>query len=290
MWTNDSLRTDNSFKFLSHQELERKYNMKIPFTEYIGIITALPTAWKEILKNRIDEEWDELEDHKLIDRLDESPHPSRMLYKELLKDEFIPPTKVVARWNTDLGTTYELETLLSRLEKNRICTINNKLRSFNYNFFMRNIPYEKRLFNMKIKPSDKCQHCPNVEESVLHLYWTCPMTYRLWERLKRILQKHTRIDLKLEPGACLLGQGTEIYASRESNILINILCLLTKHYIHVNKCYSRIPSTDGLIAEIRKTYRIEKNLALTNNTPNMVNTKWGELAKWLEKGKNDNPI
>ena len=283
MWINDIIYEDNNFRFLLLSELERKYDMKIPFTEYAGIIQAIPRSWKEVLKNRKDEEWDYLEDYKLIDALDDNPHPYKKLYNTFKREKFEPPTRVTARWNLNLGTEHELVGYLTELEKSRTCTINNKLRSFNYNFFMRNIPYEQRLHKMKIKSSDKCVRCPNEEESILHLYWTCPMTYRLWERLKEILLSHTNIDLDLNPGSCLLGLDRTRYANRDKNTLISILCLLTKHYIHTCKCNDTAPCIRGLQWKILNTYRIEKNLAHYSNTLNMVNTKWGELANWLEE-------
>ena len=131
---------------------------------------------------------------------------------------------------------------------------------------------------MKIKPTNKCDLCIN-------LYWTCPRTKRLWERLKGILHRHTNIDLKMKPEICLLGLGKMMYASREQNILIHILCMPPKHYIHVCKCNEKAPCIEGLKGDIRKTYRIEKNLARNINTPNMVNTIWGDLVNWLEQAK-----
>ena len=138
---------------------------------------------------------------------------------------------------------------------------------------------------MKGKPTNKCEHCTNGEESIPHLNWTFPMTYQLWERLKGILQKHTGADIQLKPESCLLGLGRNQDVSREKNILISILCLLTKHYIHVSKCNNLPPSIEGLKGHIRKKYRIENSLAHYTNIPNRINTKWGELVIWLEKGQ-----
>ena len=39
--------------FLSLDEITRKFNINIPFTLYYGIITAIPTKWKRLLRNQL---------------------------------------------------------------------------------------------------------------------------------------------------------------------------------------------------------------------------------------------
>ena len=112
-----------------------------------------------------------------------------MLYNKFKKEHFEPPTGVAVKWSTDLRLETELGTYLTHLEKSRTSTINNKLRSFNYNFFMRNIPYEQMLY--KTKPTNLCELC------------------------KEILHKHTKSDLELKPKICLLSLGRNREASRE---------------------------------------------------------------------------
>ena len=80
-------------------ELESKYGMKIPFTEYYKIIKAIPHSWKEILSQP---DTDSREDYKLIDRIDDSPNPSQLLYGIMLEKEFKPPTKKAEKWSDEL--------------------------------------------------------------------------------------------------------------------------------------------------------------------------------------------
>ena len=105
--------------------------------------------------------------------MDHKQH-GKMIYNHLVKSQFIAPTRKADKWNEDLQTNLTPKEFHANLEKHRTITINNKLRSFNYNFYMRNVPYGTRLKKMGTKDHDL--------ESLLHLYWTCPMPYRLWER------------------------------------------------------------------------------------------------------------
>ena len=122
----------------------------------------------------------------------------------MLTMRFKPPTNKATKWSELLNQDVDLDSLLLGLERERVCTINSQLRSFNYNFFMCNVPCESRLFHMKIKPTNECQHC-GVKESMLHLYWEYPNSCRLWERLQKERTKHLNINLALKRTSCLLN-------------------------------------------------------------------------------------
>ena len=177
-----------------------------------------------------------------------------------------------------------METYLLNLESGRTCTINCKLRSFNYNFFMRNIPYEVRLHKMKIKGTTKCIECnEDSDETILHLYWECNSSRRLWERLKEILDYHSEYALTLTAEMCLLGiTDEEFEQGRNRKRLVSILCLLTKHYIHLCKCSETKRNVVGLSNYIKGTYKTEKYIAQQKGTEYLLNVKWGEISGWLE--------
>ena len=55
--------------------------------EYYRSITAIPKEWKEILLHKeLDKE--DVEDNKLIDRINDCANPSQWLYKRLIKEKF----------------------------------------------------------------------------------------------------------------------------------------------------------------------------------------------------------
>ena len=166
---------------------------------------------------------------------------------------------------------------ISNLEAGRTCTINNKLRSFNYNFFMRNIPYEVRLHKMKIKGNTKCTECSSdSNETILHLYWECNSSRRLWERLEEIVDTHTEHALTLRAEMCLLWiTEEECEQGKNRRPLITTLCLLTKDYIHLCKCSGSQRNVVGLSNYIKETYKSEKCIAQQKGTEYLLNVKWG---------------
>ena len=287
MWIQDLLTGEGPYRFLTLQELERKYEMRIPFTEYYGIIKAIPEQWKQILSNPETDSIDSKEDYKLIDRIDDCPKPSRILYKMLLKKKFKPPINKARKWSEELNTQIQVEEFVEGLESGRTSTINSRLRSFNYNFHMRNVPYESRLHKMGIKPSELCMHC-NQKESLLHLYWTCPLSRRLWERLKEEIMKHLGLDITLIASECLLNTNIKTtYKKMDTRRSVRIMYLLCKYYIHLSKCTEEERSPYGLIGYIMKAYNMEHKICQQKGSLKLISVDWSNLARsWRKRNTN----
>ena len=79
------------------EDLEAHYNTSIPFTEYYGLIKAIPKKRKLILANK-DLNSEDTEDYKLIDMNNDSPHPCQLLYKSFMNNKFIAPTSKAIKW------------------------------------------------------------------------------------------------------------------------------------------------------------------------------------------------
>ena len=99
--------------FKPREELERNYDMIIPFTENHGLILVILKDWKRILKENKDDNWKDMEDDKLLRRIDDSVNPSKMVYENLIKKKVELPEKKAEKWNQDLNTTRKLSKYLS---------------------------------------------------------------------------------------------------------------------------------------------------------------------------------
>ena len=281
-WLSDIVNEETG-RMLRLAEIERKYGLAIPFTEYLGVKISIPRHWWVTI-SRVGHEEEE-EDYKWIDRIMDNQQHGKMIYNHLVQTEFIAPTKKAEKWNEDLQTHLTNQEMHASLEKPRITTINNKLRSFNYNFYMRNVPYGTKLKKMGTKDHDKCHEC-GEQESLLHLYWTCPMSYRLWERLKDTLMSKLGLKLSLKAELCLLGINNSHTRKpsaipSDSKQLIRTLSLLTRHYIHLCKCAEEGKSFRKLLKYIKDIYNIEKRIASKKGSLHLLNRKWGIAADWL---------
>ena len=282
MWVNDLIDDKHPGHMMHHQTIQQKYKIKIPFTEYYGLLQAMPKKWHVLLKTTTDNNLNEVEDYKIIDELEDASSPTKLIYNHLIKEKFLPPDSKVEKWNMELQTNYDTSVFLQHLERSRITTINYKLCSFNYNFFMRNIPYQARLYKMNIKSSPLCNTC-QIKENILHLYWQCPHTQRLWERLMDLLED-SGIKIKTTNWSkelCLFGFNLQD-RSIQTKKLVSLLCLLTKHFIHLNKCNEVTGTPTELLYYIRRTYLIEKEIATRKGTVSKIANKWTTIIHKLE--------
>ena len=282
-WISDLILEDDhlNFRFLGLQELLEMYDIKVDFLTYGGIIQAIPPKWRNILKNPAKKEGraEEEGDYKLLDKLIDHPQPTRLIYDIKIKNKSKRPAKPLGKWMEDLGHQYEDDELLKCHFNQRRIIINQRIKSFNYLFLQRNVPYGGRLHKMKLVDSEECALC-KTKETLKHLYWDCPNASRLWERLKFIVEKYLHSPLHLDATKCMLGIGHWI--CKRNKECIWFLCILTKHYIHLNKCNNTEMSGLGLENYIKSLLRIERLLATKRGKQNLFSTKWGDIMDWLD--------
>ena len=133
---------------------------------------------------------------------------------------------------------------------------------------------------MKIKPDQNCQICFE-EEDILHLYWKCPHSRRLWERLKVLIEDNLRTSFPLNAEKCLLGTSHNIPKSKKD--AVNLLCILTKHYLHLSKCNNTPRSIIGIELYIKSTLKTERRIATEKGQINLFDHKWRGISKWIDQ-------
>ena len=284
-WMTDLIMEDDRRhrRFKTIEEITAKLGFQISHLEYRGLLHSIPSEWKKKIFNNNDreqEEDEEQDDYKLIDRMLDSATPAKLIYNMLVKKKTVMPSIALMKWKRDLNLMVEDSTLIKQSMFQGKLTQNNKIRSFNYKFLLRSVPYESRLHKMTIKPSPLCQNC-NVEESLLHLYWDCPRTKRLWERLKTITEEYQHTVFVLDKQKCLTGLGNWI--SKNNKERLQTLCVLTKYYIHLSKCddNNKNATSYGLEQYLKRTLRIEYIIAQEKGLHNMFIQRWDPWIHWI---------
>ena len=67
----------------------------------------------------------------------------------------------------------------------RICTLSTKLRNFQFKFLHRRIATNSFLFKIKLSESNLCCFCQSAQETLLHLFWECPITEAFWNSVQQ---------------------------------------------------------------------------------------------------------
>ena len=89
-WLSDIVNEDEG-RMLTLSEIEFKYDIAIPFTEYLGLRTSIPRQWWAAI-GAVDQNEEE-EDYKWIDRVMDNKHHGKMIYNHLVQTEFIAPIR-----------------------------------------------------------------------------------------------------------------------------------------------------------------------------------------------------
>jgi exonuclease III len=280
LWIQDLvIEEHNQRRWKTIKEIRDEYKITIDTMDYNSIKSAIPKEWRRALKQEI-EESDEEEDYKLIDQLMDKKRPTKYMYEELIRTKKEKPIKAMNKWRRDLQQEIEYNTILKAHKNNHWCTLNNRIRSYNFNYLNRNVPYNKRLKDMTLREDDTCKWCKG-QETLIHMYWYCPKKFRLWLHLNDLQATLNKEKLDLTKKRCLLGIPDEnkTHSNRRTE---QLLCLLVKNYIHVCKCSEDIETTIiGLELFIKSHLRIEKESAKGKGTIEQFKAEWKGWIEWM---------
>jgi len=234
----DLLTDENEYKNIF--VLEKEYRINIDFLTYMGIYSAIPKQWKEILK-RYKPNKDSIKYKHHLDELISKDKCTKIIYCCRILRIVKTPIQRLLKWEEELETGIDTDEWLDSFKIIYKCTQAIKIRNFDYRFRIRDILTNSKLYKMGLSDTEECYMC-GERETILHLYWDCKYNKRLWERLKNIIS-----NAKLAtPGKieCLLSlYDTE----NNTNNIKHFLCTLTKKYIHDSKCNKRKTSVYGLL-------------------------------------------
>ena len=250
-------------RFYSWLEFKAKYGITCKFLQFTSLISAIPRQWKRTLINKYLNDQDEIGMHAnstLSEVLLSSVKPSSDIYKRYVDDANDQPCDRYDKWSKDINMEF-FDTDLDWYEHLYdwySCTKSVEIRSFIYNFNMRNIVTRKYLHKVKIIDASNCLKC-NKEEDLLHLFWSCDSTNKLWFDLNDWLTSILGITLETSCESVLMNILTTdvtylnlltfvytickkvIYNNRESSKPVNLI-----HVINVLKKYEKIERLNAM--------------------------------------------
>ena len=150
------------------------------------------------------------------------------------------------------------------------CTVDVKLRNFNYKYLMRIVLNNKYLFKCKLVPSVLCDFCVRQEETNAHLFWECWYIQDLWSKIQGIL---TNNNIEIQLSYFTISFGVSFGKNKKSSIF-NFIVLLVKYYIFVSKYKQQIPNINGFINLLQQTREFEECIAFSKNKLDVHRKKW----------------
>ena len=134
------------------------------------------------------------------------------------------------------------------------------------------------LCKIGIKQDNKCTFCNDSPETLIHIFWECPITQNFWKNLETWLKggcAHIRTLTLTEQDVIFQIQGRQ----RTDNVL-NFILLVAKSYIYSMKYKNKIPQLISFQKLLLFSYNTEKLIAYSNCQWDKFNKMW-QLYKTL---------
>lgn len=148
---------------------------------------------------------------------------------------------------------------------------------FQYKILHRFLGTNSLLYKCKLKETHLCSFCNETKETILHLFWECPVVKNFWIEIRELFKNRCNVILPNTADQIILG-------SEISDISINFFIVLIKYYIYSCKCTGTNLSPLGAQTMLKQTYLIEKLSSTFSQSPAVgqkINSKWANIEQLL---------
>ena len=253
----------------SQQDLSTIYGIQMTFLCYTALVRSLP----EKLQRQVDRAYIKKPSIPYkINLVLNSKKFSRTAYKVFVEN--MSPNynasndRLRIKWIADIGE-YTSGTVLKVIK----ATMSTYLIYFHFRIINRIYATNKYLFNIKIIKHNTCTFCEDAPETIVHLFWQCPITQIF---IKEILS-HLKLEYKININ---INAENWFLLLDLSHIEVLIITLI-KAYIHKSRLKSSKPLVQVMMQNIKFEVTKEYNVAKTKNRVDMFERRWGELKKLL---------
>lgn len=270
---NDLVREDGSL--LSLAEFRNTYNIHINFLEFYGLLRAIPENWMRTLRenpvNKLEEIFDK---HILL--LCVNRKVSKPFYNLFLQNVFEKPLKSQKKWSYDLGLSEEYENWDIIYQTAFRYMLNTKLQSFQYKINLRILYTNSLLLKCGLCETELCSYCFEVKETLLHLFYECPVVRSLWLQFAENMSR-CGITVNIAPFECTLG-----VLNHPNCEILNTCLIIIRYYIYVCRIRKEMINWTKCLETLKYYRNIDlKSLYLcTPRQSQIIKKKW-ESVKLL---------
>ena len=231
--------------FLSLNEFEQMYHIKVCPLTFCGIVSAVKTLWRKqnqaLTQNAEKKE-------SLATVMLKSNKPNRLAYKILIEAKTKSPIPSQLKWYNAIQDSYDFDwqkTYQIALK----CTKSTKLIEFNFRFLHHTLATNIALVKMGFKNDVKCTFCNEEPEKILHLFWCCNKIQLFWKHVFAFLQQCNILSQNCVPSeSAVLGMRPE--TSKNGN-KIDLIFLVARFYIWLCRSKEKIPVVESFISYLK---------------------------------------
>ncbi len=257
--------------FMSYPEIVTKFGNVITFTQYYGILEAIPVIWKRTIRN---DQGDHIDvSSSFFEYFKKKLTCTSAIYNYLIDSPYLVNEQKV-KWENNLQKPMDNKFFCSLFENIKGITLCTKLRSFQYRLLNNAILTNKRLFKMKEVPTEYCTFCNMQVETVVHVLWECTTAQHLWNNVRQWVSQKTGKNVIFTLDNVILNNVTKNPIDS-----VNMICLIVKQYIYSSRCLKAIPNFQNLKQKIIEYHNMEKYLAKSKGILEKHNKKWKNLIE-----------
>ena len=247
----------------SVHQLKNEFNCQIAFTELYRIQQAIPVTWKRWLK----EKRENVANPTKLEIYLGKPKIFNVIYRQINENSNILQ-ELKYRWASDF-TDITIDYLKKSLNNISKCTIEVKLRNFQYRLINKAIVTNIQLKHYKIKDNYRCTFCGRSKETIKHLFMECKRVKSLYLFIETVSKQ----KLDLSPKNILFNQVVP-----DAKAAKNTLILITKQYIYREKCMNNKIRTLALGNYLQMYQELEGEIAKQKNKQDQHKRKWKNIT------------
>ena len=179
-----------------------------------------------------------------------------MIYSRLIERKCQSPTNSQTEWGLDCNLlnndSFDWKPTYLMAKRS---TKSTKFKEFQFKLLHRRLPTNTFLHRIGTKENESCTFCHESQETLIHLFWACPVTALFWEhltkwleRVKLIQETHTLIDIT---ALCLRPDSSKF------SIQLNYCVLLVRYHIWQAKLNEVAPNRENFLRLIKTRFTIE---------------------------------
>ena len=239
----------------SRAQFCEKFNININFLDFESLKRSIPKTWNNLIAAHVD--WMPENVYNSTDKLLKTKKACRFIYSCLVGHCL--PRRIIHenKWELILGCTLDTKCWESSYVLINQITMDTKLRSFQYKILHRLIVTNKNLKLWNIKNDDKCTFCEIQVETLEHLLSDCVYSKSLWFDLAEWLLPEINMYSLVNTKNIIMGVSN----GQDWTSIVNLLFLLTKRYIYVQRCLKQRLVFRSLLDYFLVYRKIELNIS-----------------------------
>ena len=264
-------------RVLTYERFRRKFSScNTGFLRYFGIISSMPFAWKEAIRQ--DGSGMRAEDREKV-----------ICIK--YRDKEIPLTEIKTKQIYSLvNKTTVTPTAFDRWEKDGLgqaccskvmqmpykCTKSTKLQTFQFQLVHRFIPTNKFLYVRRIANSPSCQHCGS-DDTIIHYFFACQSVRAFWGDVFQFINRNTY------PARYANEVRNILFGIVDAPPVVNLLILIAKHYLYLSKRSDRVGRMEAYLGYVKSVHAAEMKASVgCSKTAKKTESKWGAFVRELK--------